>query len=101
AVGRTPHEHNGIGAPTAEAQRTDRILPRPSSRANSRGGTSTASTPAMVNPTSKKREASRRMDHASAATWSRNAVMRDSDAEGEGRRPADWPASGIANGSPA
>ena len=85
AVGRTPHEQSGSGVPMAEAHRTERILPRPRNRLSKAAGTRTAKTPARTNPSSRKKEASRRIDHASAATWSRNSVTRDPGAER--RRP--------------
>src|SRR6266511_3337856 len=88
AVGRTPHEQSGSGVPMAEAHRTERILPRPRNRVSKAAGTRTAKTPARTNPSSRKKEASRRIDQASPAAWSRNSVTRDSGAGEEGRRLA-------------
>ena len=74
AVGSTPQEQSGSGVPMAEAHRTDLILPRPRNRISRVEGTSTASTPAMTNPASRKNDASRRMDQVSQPTWSRKSV---------------------------
>src|SRR5207253_4422899 len=59
------------------SHRTDRILPRPRKRMSRREGTRTAKTPARTNPSSRKKEASRRIDHVSPATWSRKSLTRD------------------------
>src|SRR2546425_5139191 len=100
AVGRTPHEQSGSGVPMADAHRTDRILPRPRNRVSRRAGTMTAKTPARTNPSSRKKDASRRIDHASPATWSRKSLTRDPRAGGGDRGPAAWPTPGAASGLP-
>ena len=53
AVGSTPQEHKGSGAPSTDPHRTDLSLPVPTSRVSSWRGTSTASTPASRKPTSR------------------------------------------------
>src|SRR5438132_44024 len=89
AVGRTPQEQSGSGVPMADAHRTERILPRPRNRFSRDAGTRMAKTPARTNPSSRRKEASIRIDQASAATWSRNSVMRAT--AGERRAPAALP----------
>ena len=58
AVGSTPQEQSGSGAPIADAQSTDLTLPVPKKRSRVRAGTMTASTPASAKPNSRKIAAS-------------------------------------------
>src|SRR6476620_12076059 len=61
AVGRTPQEHKGMGAPTTDPQSTDLIFPVPTSLVSSRRGTRIPSMPASRKPKRRKTEASSRI----------------------------------------
>jgi hypothetical protein len=75
AVGSTPQEHSGSGAPMAEAQSTDFTLPALKKRISVLAGTSTASTPASAKPNSRKIEASFRIDQISCVTRIRKSII--------------------------
>ena len=75
AVGSTPHEHKGNGAPSIDAQSTDFTLPVPRRRVSNAPGTSTASTPANRKPTRRKREASLRISQVAHRTPIRKPII--------------------------
>src|SRR5438067_9079942 len=77
AVGRTPQEHKGNGAPRTDPQSTDLIFPAPTSRVSSRPGTRTASTPASRKPKRRKTEASSRIPQTSRRTANRKLIIID------------------------
>src|SRR3984893_8892326 len=68
AVGSTPQEHKGNGAPRTDAQRTDLTRPVPTRRTNNPLGTRTASAPAKRKPKIRKTEASFRISQVSQNT---------------------------------
>src|SRR5215472_14514237 len=75
AVGSTPHEHNGKGVPSTDAQSTDFTLPVPTRRVSNAPGTSTASIPANRNPTSRKTDASLRISQVAHKTSIRKSII--------------------------
>src|SRR6266478_8534319 len=75
AVGRTPQEHKGMGAPTTDPQSTDLIFPVPTSRVSSRPGTRIPSIPASRKPKRRKTEASSRIPQISRRTPNRKLII--------------------------
>src|SRR5438034_6739420 len=75
AVGRTPQEHKGMGAPTTDPQRTDLIFPVPTSRVSSRPGTRIPSIPASRKPKRRKTEASSRISQVCRRTANRKLII--------------------------
>src|ERR1700751_3217049 len=75
AVGRTPQEHNGNGAPRTDPQSTDLIFPVPTSRVSSWPGTRTASTPASRKPKRRKTDASSRIPQVSRRILNRKPII--------------------------
>src|SRR5437868_5970613 len=102
AVGSTPHEHKGSGAPRTDAQSTDFTLPVPTSRVNSLPGTRTAITPARRKPKRRKTEASFRISHISQRTPNRKSIIAIPWAGrlGIGTRPRS-PAASRCRGEPS
>src|SRR5258708_29950217 len=74
-AGTTPHEHKGSGAPMVDAPSTDFSLPALKSLARVLSGTTTASTPAMKKPKSRKTEACLNMFQVCHSTCKRNSVI--------------------------
>src|SRR5205823_9851107 len=75
AVGRTPQEHKGMGAPTTDPQSTDLIFPVPTSRVSSRPGTRIPSIPASRKPKRRKTEASSRISQVCRRTPNRKLII--------------------------
>src|SRR5215471_12712152 len=75
AVGSTPQEHKGNGAPRTDPQSTDLTFPVPISRVSSRPGTRTARTPASRKPKRRKTEASSRISQVSRKTSNRKPII--------------------------
>src|SRR5918996_3380470 len=75
AVGSTPQEQSGNGAPITAPQSTDLTLPVPKKRSMVRAGTTTASTPASAKPNSRKMAASFRIHQICSVTWSRKSII--------------------------
>src|SRR6267142_672273 len=75
AVGRTPQEHKGIGAPTTDPQSTDLIFPVPTSRVSSQPGTRIPSIPASRKPKRRKTEASSRISQVCRRTPNRKLII--------------------------
>src|SRR5215471_19531026 len=75
AVGSTPQEHKGSGAPRTDAQRTDLTRPVPTRRTNNPLGTRTASAPAKRKPKIRKTQASFRISQVYHNTPDTNQII--------------------------
>src|SRR6185437_8508321 len=101
AVGRTPQEHKGMGAPTTDPQSTDLIFPAPTSPVSSRPGTRIPSIPASRKPKRRKTEASSKISQVCRRTPNRKLIIVVSSSRPSrpnGSRPSGLRRGGLMRG---